>query len=201
LLKRTFGAGWRSRCGELFSRLDSKAVSAVEKMSEKGLNAPPTSSMGRLFDAVSFIAGLGPDSTYEGQGPMELESLFRRPSSAPYPFGMALSGGTLLIDPSAALAGALSERGAGRARRVSERFHTGLAEMLAEAVSRIGRSRGIRTAVLSGGVFQNRVLLELGKAALERKGFRVVSNEKVPANDGGIALGQVYYALNRFRRA
>jgi len=157
--------------------------------------------MGRLFDAVSFIAGLGPDSTYEGQGPMELESLFRGPSPEPYPFGMEMSGGTLLIDPSAALAGALAERGAGRARRVSERFHTGLAEMLAEAVSRIGRSRGIRTAVLSGGVFQNRVLLELGKAALERKGFRVVSNEKVPANDGGIALGQVYYALNRFRRA
>ena len=200
LLRKALGPAWRSRAGGAFKAVDRKAADTVEKMVEKGVNAPLTSSMGRLFDAVSFIAGLGPEASYEGQGPMELESLYRRASNAPYAFDIREADGTLLIDPSRALASASGERGGDRARVISERFHTGLAVMLADVVSALARASGIRTVVLSGGVFQNRVLLESGKERLEGRGFKVFVNERVPANDGGIALGQVYYALNHFRQ-
>jgi hydrogenase maturation protein HypF len=200
LLMNTLGPAWRGEAGRLFRGLDRKTVEAVERMTAKGVNAPLTSSMGRLFDAVSFIAGLGPEATYEGQGPMELESLCVKPSARPYSFDISRQDGVFLIDPAKVLAAALRERGAARARHISERFHAGLAGMLADTVLAISRGSGIKTVVLSGGVFQNRTLLECGMKSLRQKGFTVFANEKVPANDGGIALGQVYYALNRFRQ-
>ena len=157
--------------------------------------------MGRLFDAISFIAGLGPVSTYEGQGPMTLESLFRKPAPAGYSYEFRKEGNLILIDPSRVVSDAARERGMDRARVISEKFHSATADMLADVVSAIGRDTGINTVVLSGGVFQNRTLLSLGMERLRCKGFKVFANEKVPANDGGIALGQVYYALKGFHPA
>ncbi len=200
LLINALGPAWRAEAGRLFRGLDRKTVNAVERMAEKGVNAPLTSSMGRLFDAVSFISGLGPEATYEGQGPMELESLCARTSVQPYVFDISRQEGVFLIDPAKALVAALRERGAARARRISGRFHAGLAGMLADTVSVISRDSGIKTVVLSGGVFQNRTLLEYGMGRLKQKGFTVFANAEVPANDGGIALGQAYYALNSFRQ-
>jgi len=201
LLKDVLGPDWREQTGDLFHRVAPEAVALAEKLMSKGINAPMTSGMGRLFDAVSFIAGLGPETTYEGQAPMELESLCSGTPAKPYVFDIRKESGMLIIDPAKALTSALSERGPGRAKVIAERFHSGLALMLADAVSRISRDTGIKQVALSGGVFQNRTLLSLSMAGLERRGFKVFANEQVPANDGGIALGQVYYALNNFRQA
>jgi hydrogenase maturation protein HypF len=200
LLRGALGPGWRKKAGALFRGVDPATLKTVEKMTLEGLNAPLTSSMGRLFDAIGFIAGLGAEATYEGQGPMELESLCIKPAARGYAFDAVEHDGILLIDPAKAVLGALRERGAGRARVISEKFHEGLAAMLADTVSVIGRGTDIKTVVLSGGVFQNRTLLTLGMEKLRRKGFKVFANERVPSNDGGIALGQVYYALKRFHQ-
>ena len=200
LLKNALGSGWRREAGTLFSEVSAKTLDTVEKLVNNGFNAPLTSSMGRLFDAVSFIAGLGFEATYEGQGPMELESLCRRPAMRGYSFDIVKTGGIFIIDPAKAVLGALRERGPMRARAISEKFHSGLAGALVKTISAISLDTGIRTVALSGGVFQNRTLLCCGMKKLRRGGFKVFANEKVPANDGGIALGQVYYALKKFRQ-
>ncbi len=199
LLKAGLGEGWRREAGALFSGVEAGTLDTVEKLADKGLNAPLTSSMGRLFDAISFIAGLGTEATYEGQGPMELESLCVNPAARGYVFDMEKKDGVFIIDPAKAVIGALRERGPGRARAISEEFHGGLIVALVKAVSAISLETGITTVALSGGVFQNRTLLTLGMERLARAGFKVFANEKVPSNDGGIALGQVYYALKKFR--
>ncbi len=199
LVMEALGPDWRKEAGSCFSGVDAKVLAAVEKITANGINAPLTSSMGRLFDAISFIAGLGAEATYEGQRAMELESLIVRVPNRPYIFGLQKQDGAFIIDPSKAVLAALRERGGRRAQVISERFHSGLADMLVNTVSAIGRDTGITTVALSGGVFQNRTLLTLGMERLEREGFKVFANETVPANDGGIALGQVYYALKGFR--
>ena len=200
LLKDALGSGWRREAGALFAGVAPAVLEAVERAADKGLNAPLTSSMGRLFDAVSFIAGLGAEATYEGQGAMELESLCSKPAAGGYSFDIAKKDGVFIIDPAKAVLGALRERGPARARAraISEKFHAGLTDALVRTVSALSSDTGIKTVALSGGVFQNRTLLTGGIAKLERLGFRVYANEKVPANDGGIALGQVYYALKGF---
>jgi hydrogenase maturation protein HypF len=212
LVMDALGPGWRKEAGGHFRGVDSGTLAAVEKITAKGVNAPLTSSMGRLFDAMSFLAGLGAEATYEGQLAMELESLAVRVSNRPYIFELHKQDGIYIIDPAKAVLAAVRERGgvraphfgpfeksAGRARIISERFHSGLADILVNTAAAIRRDTGITTVVLSGGVFQNRTLLSLGMERLEREGFKVFTNEKVPANDGGIALGQVYYALKGFR--
>ena len=201
LLMTALGPRWREKAGSLFLGVNREKLALVERLALTGVNVPLTSGMGRLFDAVAFLAGLGEETTYEGQGPMELESLCGGKAERPYEFDIRRENGRLIIDPAKALLAAAAERGPGRARHIAERFHTGLAGMLAEVVSALKRETGIRTVVLSGGVFQNRFLLELCWERLERRGFKVLAGEKVPANDGGLSLGQVYYALNGFKES
>ncbi len=199
LVKNALWPDWRKEAGGHFRGVDAKTLAAVEKIAAKGVNAPLTSSMGRLFDAISFIAGLGAAATYEGQRAMELESLAVRTSRRPYVFEIYKQDGVFIIDPAKAVRAAVRERGAGRARIISERFHSGLADMLVKTATALRRETGLTTVVLSGGVFQNRTLLTFSLERLAREGFRVFTNQQVPANDGGVALGQVYYALKGFR--
>ncbi|OGS52724.1 MAG: hypothetical protein A3J79_00585 [Elusimicrobia bacterium RIFOXYB2_FULL_62_6] len=200
-LMAALGPGWRKEAGRLFNGIDGKTLRIVEQMILRGVNSPRTSSMGRLFDAVSFIAGLGGEATYEGQGPMELESLCARPARAGYRFDITKENGVYIIDPARAVLGALRERGPGRARAVSEKFHAGAASMVRNTVAALSAETGIKTALLSGGVFQNRTLLSLSLSALSAGGFKAFANTRVPANDGGIALGQAWYALKGFKQA
>jgi hydrogenase maturation protein HypF len=95
LLRDALGPAWRGEAGALFAGLDRKTVRAVETLAAKGVNSPLTSGMGRLFDAVSCIAGLGAEAAYEGQGPMELESLCVRPSARPYSFELRRQDGSI----------------------------------------------------------------------------------------------------------
>ncbi|MDO8806370.1 MAG: carbamoyltransferase HypF [Elusimicrobiota bacterium] len=203
LVKAALGPGWRETSARLFSEVPASKVLTVERMIEAGLNCPQTSGMGRLFDAFSFIAGVRAGATYEAQGPMEMESLLRgaKPRGA-YRFDLNSVSGRVEIDPAPAVKAAVADRLAGRpAAFISARLHAGLAAAAVETAARIAGAAGLKTVCLSGGVFQNRTLLELVTGGLEKKGLAVYSNRLVPANDGGIALGQAWYALKGYKEA
>ena len=196
LLTSAAGPGFDRRNSGIFRSVPPKNRQALARMLERRFNSPETSSVGRLFDAIGCLAGLRDRVSYEGQAPMELESLFARPRGDFYPFPLIKENGMLVMDPSRAVLGAFADRG--KAKLISERFHCGLAAAAVKALKSISCETGIGTVCLSGGVFQNRVLLELVIDGLERSGLKVFSNSLVPANDGGISLGQVWSVLKGF---
>ncbi|HAN04756.1 MAG TPA: carbamoyltransferase HypF [Elusimicrobia bacterium] len=199
LFKDAYGAGWKKSTGRLFAGLPAAELRTVDRMTDAGVNSPLTSSMGRLFDAFGFIAGVRAEATYEAQGPMELESLLPARAAGAYKFELRREAGLLELDPAPAIRAAVGDRLAGRPPAlISARLHSGLALAAAGSVEAAARARGLKTVCLSGGVFQNRALLEGVTAALRKKGFTVYSNRRVPANDGGIALGQAWYALRGY---
>ena len=136
--------------------------------------------MGRLFDAVAALCGIRPVVTYEGQAAIELEALANTAERVTYP-GDAHA----WIEAAAADAAA----GAG-APAISARFHRAVADWTAAECA----AAGTEHVVLSGGVFQNRLLLERTAAALRQRGLRVLIPERLPANDGGISYGQAAIA-------
>jgi hydrogenase maturation protein HypF len=176
----------------------------VVSLARAGVSAPLTSSAGRLFDAVAAILGLRDAVSYEGQAAIELEQLADSAERGAY---------TLEIEPAGSGA-ALRLMGAGLIRAVvadlaegvprptiAARFHNGLAGGVLDVCRTLRAERGLDTVALSGGVFQNLLLLERCVAALEGNGFRVLLHGRVPPNDGGISLGQaaVAGALDRRR--
>ncbi len=201
LVKAAYGPGWKAKAAGLFKDVPAAALHTVERMIDSGVNSPQTCSAGRLFDAFSFIAGIRAEATYEAQGPMELESLLPGAAAAPYAFGLSGGEDDLRIDPSPAVRAAAQDRLAGKsAACISARFHAGIIAAAAAAASSLAKSAGVAAVCLSGGVFQNRALLEGLTAALTASGFTVYSNRQVPANDGGISLGQAWYALKGYRQ-
>jgi hydrogenase maturation protein HypF len=161
--------------------------------------SPVTSSMGRLFDAVGALCGLAAEVSYEGQAAVELEAAAWTVSGAavpPYEIELIRDeDGLARIDPRAAVRQIADElAGGGPPGIVAARFHTGLAAVTVTAVSEIASARELETAVLSGGVFQNRLLLQTVAAGLQRAGLRVLIPERLPPNDGGISFGQAAVA-------
>jgi hydrogenase maturation protein HypF len=153
--------------------------------------SPPTTSIGRLFDAVAALCGLRLEVTYEGQAAMELEAACDGSERGAYPLptvsGVLDARETIrAIDRDVA-------RGVG-AGAIATRFHNALADATAAACVRLAADRGTEIVVLSGGAFQNRRLLERTGGALERAGVRVLVPARLPPNDGGIAFGQAAVA-------
>ena len=174
---------------------------------ERNLNCVATSSMGRLFDAVAALVGVRQSISYEAEAAMNLEAVAAGAgdSAGAYRFsigtGLVDSGGPIgsdgpiRIDWRPVLREILAElRGGEPAARIAARFHRGVARMIADVCSGL-RGRGAADTVgLSGGVFQNALLLELATDALHDAGFEVLVHQRVPANDGGLALGQAMLA-------
>ena len=172
-------------------RVEAEAWGAVAHMARTGVAAPVTTSAGRLFDAVAALVGLRAEVTYEGQAAAELEAACDLGEQGAYRFAFARG----VLDPRDAVAEAARDCAAGvPPGAVSARFHRGLAAATAEACAAIAGERGIGVAVLSGGVFQNRVLLELTEPVLRRHGLRVLVPRLLPPNDGGISFGQAAVA-------
>ncbi|MFO0950242.1 MAG: carbamoyltransferase HypF [Isosphaeraceae bacterium] len=183
----------------LVQRVDPKAFRLVRAVLDRPGLSPRTSSAGRLFDAVSCLAGLRDRVSYEGQAAVELEW---RSAAAPgrdegvYPFELADAPGAPLVIDTRALVRAVSEeadRGLD-ARAVGRRFHSTLVEMIARVCLRLRAAEGLDTVVLSGGVFFNGLLAAEVPARLRREGFCVGVHRLVPPNDGGICLGQLAVA-------
>jgi hydrogenase maturation protein HypF len=159
---------------------------------ETGLGCAPTSSMGRLFDAVSALAGVRQVVAYEAQAAIELEGLSRGADSGTTRYAFSLDAGRLpaVIDPAPVLAAVITDlRASVPAGVVGARFHRAVAELIVDLAA--GDDWGTRTVALSGGVFQNALLLRLTLEVLGHKGFDVITHRYVPPNDGGIALGQL----------
>ncbi len=162
--------------------------------------SPMTTSMGRLFDAVGALCGVRAEISYEGQAAVELEALAARTAGdARYALevGARLEDG-LRLDPRSMLRAVLADLDAGVAVEVvAAGFHAAVAEGSAAAAARAASERGLGTIVLSGGVFQNRLLLESMTDRLTRAGLRVLVPQRLPVNDGGISYGQAAIAAAR----
>ncbi len=159
----------------------------------KGLRTFPTTSMGRLFDTVAALLGFTREITFEGQAAMWLEHLARQsPAVPPYPFPW--SGGMLDFRP--LLAEVIADRLHGRpAAQIARAFHTAVAWAVWETGMALREEYGANIVVLSGGVFQNALLLdELAALSTQDQGIQVRVNHEVPPNDGGISLGQAAIA-------
>ena len=165
------------------------------QMIEKRVRTFTTTSVGRLFDAAAALLGFTREITFEGQAAMWLEQLARAaPQTEPYPFPFA----NRELDFRPLLHAVAADRAKARKREeIARSFQRGVAVGLGEAVKALASPRNLDTVVLSGGVFQNELLLEDLKPDLEQAGFRLWTNQLVPPNDGGISLGQA--ALAAFR--
>ncbi len=180
----------------------------VVTMARRGINAPPTSSAGRLFDAVAALLGVRDTINYEGQAAIELEQradpaqrgAYRATieSAAAGPGGVA---GPLRVRGADLVRAAAEDLLAGAAPAViAARFHRGVAAAIVEVCAALRDWSGLETVALSGGVFQNLLLLGQVVDGLEASGFRVLTHARVPPNDGGISLGQAVVAGSRDRR-
>jgi hydrogenase maturation protein HypF len=162
------------------------------------VNSPPTSSVGRLFDAVAALAGVRDRVSYEGQAAVELESLGAGvPAPGAYPFEITAGGEAdpLVVDTRPVIRAVVTDVQSGTAVPViARRFHATLVELIAAVCGRIRAGTGLDAVVLSGGVFLNALLTSEACARLARDGFRVYRHRLVPPNDGGLALGQVAVA-------
>lgn len=171
----------------------------IKRMLTRGINSPSTSSAGRLFDAVASLTGLCQRITFEGQAAMELEFAIKgEKTDDVYPFKVSGAGrqSVLLVDWEPMVWGILSDLKEGRPlSTISARFHNTLAEIIVDVAWRIGEQR----IVLTGGCFQNRYLTERAVYRLEAERFRPYWHQRVPPNDGGISLGQIYAAIREMR--
>lgn len=167
----------------------------VQRMLEQRLQTPTTSSVGRLFDAVASLLGIRQRVSYEGQAAAECEVWARRCSEArPYAFELA---GTapVIVDTRLLIREVVDDLRSGTAREIiARRFHATLIEIIVEMCKLLSTQHGLKTVVCSGGVFMNRILATEGTARLQAEGFRVLTQQRVPPNDGGLSLGQLVIA-------
>ncbi len=203
---------WRMACAWLAAALDDAAPplparlagevdagdwDAVATLAASELSAS-TTSVGRLFDAVAALCGLRARSSYEGQAAAELEWAADPRERGAHPLAVDEHDGRLVLDPREALREIVAELDARVAvERVAARFHNGLAESTARACALAAEGFGTGIVALSGGAFQNRLLVERTTEALGRRGLRALVPEHLPPNDGGISYGQAAVAAAR----
>jgi hydrogenase maturation protein HypF len=174
----------------------------VAALGRGGLNSPLTSSAGRLFDAVAALLGVRDAVNYEGQAAIELEQLTDRSEDGGY-HAAIVPGEPLRIAGAELIRAAVADLIAGvEPAIIAARFHNGVADAIVRACAALRDTSGVSTVALSGGVFQNLLLLERTVARLSATGFTVLTHSRVPPNDGGISLGQaaVAAALDRAGR-
>jgi hydrogenase maturation protein HypF len=165
---------------------------ALRHQLDTGLGSAPTSSMGRLFDAVSALVGVRQVVAYEAQAAIELEGLSRDAESGAtrYAFDVDTDRLPVVIDPGPVLAAIVDDQRAGTPVGViGAKFHHAVADLIVELAATEDAAN--QTIALSGGVFQNALLLRLALHGLRDKGFQVITHRHVPPNDGGVALGQL----------
>ncbi len=181
------------------ARRNSQRWHDVLAMARRGVNAPPTSSAGRLFDAVAALVGGRDAVNYEGQAAVELEQLADPAEKSGYPARIE-PGPPLRIAGADLVRAAADDLLAGVGQPIiAARFHNGVAAAIVSACAALRDRSGVCAVALSGGVFQNMLLLGRSVTKLEAAGFRVLAHSRVPPNDGGISLGQAAVAAARDR--
>ena len=189
-------------------QLDRSKWRTLAQMIAKSINSPPTSSLGRLFDAVAALIGLRSEVLYEGQAAIELEMLAERYGPAdiyPFALGERRNGTTgysqgMLLQVAPMIRAIVSDIQQGLSLpQIANCFHRSIAELLAMACHQAREQTGLNVVALSGGVFQNQLLLKQLMARLEEMAFQVYINRRVPPNDGGLSLGQIAVAAARLQ--
>jgi len=160
---------------------------------ESGFGCAPTSSMGRLFDAVASLAGIRHEVDYEAEAAIELEGFARKiEPDETYTFAISVRDGRDVADPAPVIRAIVSDvRGGVPAETIAARFHAAVASLIVSFASSARTQTGLNTVVLGGGVFQNALLLGSATVALEQESFDVLRPHLLPPNDGGISLGQI----------
>lgn len=176
---------------------EDEARRTLRRMLSLELNSPMTSSMGRLFDAVSSLIGVRQNITYEAQAAIELEAHVEADEEHFYEFAIQEE----KIDPLPVIRAIVEDlRASVPKERVAARFHLAVAHMVDHVSRLLWKREGISDIVLSGGVWQNQVLLTHTMRLLSKSGLRIYLHRQVPTNDGGIALGQAAIAAHRVRQ-
>ena len=193
-LRAVYGAAMDTLDLAFMRRLDPAAWRLLSQAADRGLNSPLTSSAGRLFDAVASLVGLRDRVAFEAQAAMELEALVEPEADVLYATSIAAED-TIVVRTTDVVRGVVDDllREVPVAR-IATRFHATLVEVLAQVCDRIRDRSGIAAVALSGGVFQNTWLLKAAMRRLDARGFEVYSHRQVPANDGGLSLGQAAVA-------
>jgi hydrogenase maturation protein HypF len=178
-------------------------VRLIARLVEHKLNTPPTSSAGRLFDAVAALVGVpgSQRTTYEGQAAIELELTANGPTKRSYPIRLRPEADGWIVETRQVIAAVVEDLLSGcPASDMSATFHRTMAQTVAKVCKEIRESNDVNTIALSGGTFQNMLLLTQTTNLLKENGFMVHTHQRVPANDGGLALGQAILAERVFRR-
>jgi len=176
---------------------DEREIRLVIDQISKGIHAPLTSSAGRLFDGVSALIGVRDVIDYEGQAAVELEmSCAEVPDrKEAYPFRVEEKNGTWIVMLDELFAAVLNDLKRGmHPSGISAKFHLSVALMISSTAAMLSKRTGVRSVALSGGTFQNRILLRLARSFLKQEGLQVATHREVPCNDGGISLGQAVVA-------
>jgi hydrogenase maturation protein HypF len=193
------GEGSTSTKLAFLKKVDAVEIELIKRQIQTGLNSPLNSSLGRLFDAVSALIGVRGEIDYEGQAAVELEMAAYDAGDEvgddSYPYSIIEHDGTSIIQLKELLYAIVEDlyRGMSKAT-ISARFHNTTAGMICKMCQLIAKKTGINRVALSGGVFQNRLLLRKIIPLLESAGFSVLTHKQVPCNDGGISLGQAVIA-------
>ncbi len=176
-------------------------MDVVRTLIRQGVNSPLTSSLGRLFDGVAALCGIRDRVAYEGQAAVELEALLDDREPGVYDADLETGGSPVIVPLSGIVRGVVRDlEKKVPVPVVSARFHNTVVRIFLRLCERARAETGVRTVVLSGGVFQNARLLTRLPALLEKGGFDVFTQEKIPANDGGISLGQAVAAAAMVKR-
>jgi len=196
-LDRAFGRAHVDTDAHLAALFPGRPVATLRAMADKGLNSPPAISAGRLFDAVAAFLGLAPHRlSFEGEAAMALEAAAAG-EAEPYPFAIR-AGAVIEIDPAPMWAALADDAASGRPPgEMALAFHRGLAAAFADVAADIAAHEDLSAVALSGGVFQNALLLEETAARLAAHGLRPLIPRDAPANDGGLAFGQAAVAAAR----
>ena len=183
---------------DVLKRMGEEKLKLVVQMIKQGVNSPFGSGCGRLFDAVASILGICDKISYEAQGPIELEVISDAEEKALYSYDFQIEDDSMIIDPGEIFRGIVNDIKSGvTAAAISGKFHNTVVDFSVETAKRIRESYNLDRVALSGGVFQNRLLLEKMLGRLEDESFRVYINSNVPPNDGGISFGQAAIGLTR----
>jgi len=199
-LQDAYGKDFHELGLPVLKEIEKDKLTIISEMITKGVNAPLTSSLGRLFDGVAAICGIRRQVSFEGQAAMELEMLAADTARSTYDYEWH-SDGTYKILPAPIILGVVKDLQDGKSvEDISAKFHWTLICLFADLCTVLRKDRDLNRVVLSGGVFQNSILLTGLINALEERNFSVFSHQQVPTNDGGISLGQAVVAAAVSRR-
>jgi hydrogenase maturation protein HypF len=187
-----FGNDYDFRSVRLFQAIDEKKLALVREMLVQGINSPLTCGAGRIFDAVSALLMLCTKASFESEAPMRLESAISCITDDYYSFTF---GDTICLRDM--FMGILGDIDRAEIPLIAARFHNTIAHIILSVCKKIRLETGLKEVVLSGGVFQNRYLLEKSLYLLSMNKFKVFTNHLVPSNDGGVSLGQMLTAAER----